>query len=220
MRCCAVPHVGLAALLLVSLSIGCAAVATVEEPPYVVERSADAVEVRAYSPRVIAETVVSGDREQASSAGFQRLAGYIFGGNTTTTKIAMTAPVGQLDNGRKLAMTAPVGQVAAGEGSWTVSFTMPRDETLATLPQPNDQRVTLRELPPTRVAVIRFSGRWTEESFTRHALALRSWLSAQGLSTVGEIEVNRYDAPWTPWFMRRNELWLTLAEATPTSSSQ
>jgi hypothetical protein len=217
MRCSAVTHVGFAAYVFFS-SIGCAAVATVEEPKFVVERAVDAFEVRAYGPRVVAETVVSGDREQASSAGFQRLAGYIFGGNTTTTQIAMTAPVGQVDNGRKLAMTAPVGQVAAGEGSWTVSFTMPAGETLATLPHPNDRSVTLREVPPMRVAVITFSGRWTEDSFTKHATALRLWLTSQGLSTVGEIEVNRYDAPWTPWFLRRNELWLTLAdEATPTS---
>lgn len=186
--------------------------ASVQEPAFVVERSADAFEVRLYEPRVVAETVVVGDREQASSAGFRRLAGYIFGGNTTTKKLAMTAPVGQVDAGRKLAMTAPVGQVAAGEGSWTVSFTMPTGETLATLPQPDDPQVTLREVPERRVGVMSFSGRWTEQRFATHAEALRSWLASQGLSTVGEVEVNRYDAPWTPWFMRRNEVWLTLSQ--------
>jgi ABC-type nitrate/sulfonate/bicarbonate transport system substrate-binding protein len=122
----------------------------------------------------------------------------------------MTAPVGQTTDGRKIAMTAPVGQKAEGDRAWTVSFTMPEGETLATLPEPTDARVTLREISPVRVGVVKFSGRWTNESFKSHAELLRSWLSVRGLRPSGEVEVNRYDPPWTPWFMRRNEVWLTL----------
>jgi hypothetical protein len=114
-----------------------------------------------------------------------------------------------------------VGQKADGDSSWTVSFTMPEAETLATLPEPTDARVTLREVPPVRVGVVKFSGRWTNESFASHAELLRSWLSVRGLRPSGEVEVNRYDPPWTPWFMRRNEVWLTLdaEQATLTAAS-
>jgi hypothetical protein len=165
--------------------------------------------VRRYAPRVVAETVVPGNRKQAEGEGFRRLAGYIFGGNQDKSKIAMTAPVGQKVEARKLAMTAPVGQKAEGD-AWRVSFTMPAGETLRTLPEPNDGRVTLREVAPVRVAVVTFSGRWTDESFATHTESLRAWVSQRGLRPTGDPEVNRYDPPWTLWFLRRNEVWLPL----------
>jgi hypothetical protein len=187
---------------------GCGVVARVQEPRFAVELREGDLEVRRYEPRVVAETVVSGSRKEAENEGFRRLAGYIFGGNQDHSN-AMTAPVGQKPEGRKLAMTAPVGQKPDGD-AWMVSFTMPEGETLGSLPEPNDSRVTLRGLPPVRVAVIKFSGRWTDESFATHAERLRAWTSLRGLHAAGEPEVNRYDPPWTLWFMRRNEVWLAL----------
>jgi len=190
--------------------LGRVAVAKVEEPKFTVELSDGRHQVRRYGERVVAETIVAGARKQAENEGFQRLAGYIFGGNRQSSKIAMTAPVGQRAIGRTIAMTAPVSQKAEGD-SWVVAFTMPEGETLTTLPEPNDSRVTLRTRPALRVAVAKFSGRWTDESFTEHTGELRSWLLKRGLSAVDEVvEVNRYDPPWTPWFLRRNEVWLTL----------
>jgi hypothetical protein len=198
----------LAALL--AATTGWAAVAKVAEPKFSLEVRKGQFEVRGYQARVVAETSVDGERKQAESEGFRRLAGYIFGGNKSKTSLAMTAPVGQTAEGRKLAMTAPVGQKADGARSWVVSFTMPEGETLATLPEPTDARVTLREVPPARVGVVKFSGRWTSESFASHTEQLRSWLSARGLQPSGDVEVNRYDPPWTLWFLRRNEIWLPL----------
>ena len=89
---------------------------------------------------------------------------------------------------------------------------MPSGETLATLPEPDDDAVSLRELPTTRVAVHRSRGRWTDAKFSEQTAALRAWTSARGLHVAGEPEVNRYDPPWTPWFLRRNEVWITLAD--------
>jgi hypothetical protein len=195
-----------------AVGIGLDVMAKVDEPAFTLESRDGEFEVRRYGARVLAETTVHGERDRAASEGFRRLAGYIFGGNKTNAKIAMTAPVGQTSQGRKLAMTAPVGQRPGSGASWTVSFTMPQGETLATLPAPNDSRVTLHEAPPARVGVVKFSGRWTEESFTRHAELLRAWLSSRGLTTSGDAEVNRYDPPWTLWFMRRNEIWLRLEQ--------
>ena len=206
------------ATALLGAAAGCGVVGRVEEPKFAVELRDGDLEVRRYEPRVVAETIVPGGRKQAEDEGFRRLAGYIFGGNQGKAKIAMTAPVGQKPEGRKLAMTAPVGQKPDGDG-WTVSFTMPTGETLSSLPVPNDSRVTLRELAPVRVAVVTFSGRWTDESFKAHTDELRAWVSLRGLRAAGDPEVNRYDPPWTLWFMRRNEVWLTLdGEPTPASA--
>lgn len=153
----------------------------------------------------------AGDFGAAGNSGFRRLARYIFGGNRKRHKIAMTAPVGERPEGRKIAMTAPVGERAEAD-SWVVTFTMPSGETLATLPEPDDPAVTLRELPTTRVAVHRSRGRWTDAKFIAQAAALRAWTNARGLRVAGEPEVNRYDPPWTLWFLRRNEVWMTLAD--------
>ena len=174
-------------------------------------------EVREYGVRVVAETTVPGEWNAAANEGFRRLAGYIFGKNRSGAKIAMTAPVAQAPEksgeGVKIAMTAPVTQQRAGD-SWMVAFTMPEGETLASLPAPVDSRVVLRELPPTRVAVVRFSGRWTDTNMSEHEAELRRWTSARHLAIVGDAEVNRYDPPFKPWFLRRNEVWLRLEKGT------
>ena len=114
--------------------------AKVREPPYATLTRDGAFEVRNYGPRAVAETTVTGDWNGAGNEGFRRLASYIFGKNRRREKIAMTAPVAQApqantENGQQIAMTAPVAQRGQGT-SWTVAFTMPEGETLATLPIP------------------------------------------------------------------------------------
>lgn len=183
----------------------------VKEPAYAVVKSAESFELRTYPQRVVAETRVEGDFGEAGDEGFRRLAGYIFGENRAGTKLAMTAPVAMSGaaEGTRIPMTAPVAQRPQG-AAWVVAFTMPESETLATLPVPLDARITLRELPPARVAVVRFSGRWTVDNMNQHEGALRAWARAERLTVVGAAEVNRYDPPFVPWFARRNEIWLRL----------
>ncbi|MCE9578075.1 MAG: heme-binding protein [Deltaproteobacteria bacterium] len=182
----------------------------VAEPRFEITDRDGAFEVRRYPGRVIAETRVHGAWSAAGNEGFRRLAGYIFGKNRGRAKVAMTAPVGQRP--ATIAMTAPVGQRRDAD-DWLVTFTMPAGETLATLPVPDDARVTLREVPPSEVAVAIFSGRWTAANLARHEAALRAWATARGLALLGEPEVNRYDPPFTLWFRRRNEIWFALATA-------
>ena len=81
-----------------------------ELPPYTVERSEGAREIRVYGPHLLAEVRVAGGRQAAIQAGFRTLAGYIFGGNAGSSRIAMTAPVAQqgAQQGTRIAMTAPV----------------------------------------------------------------------------------------------------------------
>jgi hypothetical protein len=166
-----------------------------ELPPYRVEVSDGPREIRAYAPRIVAEVTVRGARREAINAGFRALAGYIFGGN---------------ESGQKIAMTVPVDQADRGEGLWTVHFTMPSAYTLATLPRPDDSRVSLRELPAGRMVVEVFSGLPGDADMAARAAALADWAQSKGLTVTGGPVYSFYDAPWSlPW-NRRNEVAFAL----------
>lgn len=182
----------------------------IEEPRYTVVEQRDGFEVRQYPPYVVAEVVVPGPASAAGNQGFRLLAGYIFGNNKGERKIEMTAPVTQSAAPMKIEMTAPVTQQPAG-GGYVVQFVMPARFTLATLPEPVDPAVRLREMPGGRYAVIRYSGFWSDSNYREHLEALQRAVAAAGLATTGEPVYARYDAPYVPWFMRRNEIWLRLA---------
>lgn len=179
--------------------------AGVEEPLHSVETLADGVEIRRYGPRIAAETTVVADEETARTVAFRRLAGYIFGANHRSDRIAMTAPVGQ-----KIEMTAPVSQQAGGDQGWVVRFYMPTGWTLQSLPTPDDQRVALVDLPPETVAVLRFSGDRGARSIADHTRRLRATLRAYGFLTIGEPTAWFYDPPWTLPFLRRNEVAVSI----------
>ncbi len=196
---------------LVAVVAPAAAARTIEEPAYEVVESFEGFEVRAYAKRVVAQTRVGGDAREASSAGFKILAAYIFGANRSRASIAMTAPVGQARAGESIAMTAPVGQRRDAD-EWLVSFTMPAARTLETLPEPLDARVELRETPARRVAVQRFSGNPRPPIVEERKREFLERLRAEGLEPEGEVEYARYDPPWVLPMLRRNELWVTLAE--------
>jgi len=181
----------------------------IEEPKYTVLREHDGFEVREYAPYIVAEVVVPGPSDEAGSQGFRILAGYIFGKNKGERKIAMTAPVAQAPAPTRIEMTAPVTQ-AATAGGFVVQFMMPGEFTLDSLPEPLDPQVRLKEVPGGRFAVIRYSGTWSERNYEEHLLKLQRGVEAAGLRTTGSPIYSRYDAPFVPWFMRRNEIWLRL----------
>ncbi len=188
--------------------LGVNAMAT-EQPKYeVLQRYAD-FEVREYGPVVVAETEVTGEQSEVGNQAFSLLAGYIFGNNHGAKKIAMTAPVTQAPrDGTRIAMTAPVAQTKTGEQRWSVQFTMPSAFTLDTLPAPKDARVQLRQQPARRVAVVRYSGTWSQRNYDEHVETLRAGLRREGLEATGAPTWARYDPPWTPWFLRTNEVQL------------
>jgi hypothetical protein len=181
----------------------------IEEPSYTVERKLGEVEIRAYAPYVVAEVVVPGPAESAGNRAFPLLAGYIFGRNKGERKMAMTAPVTQTAAPMKMEMTAPVTQTTT-EGGFVVQFVLPREVTLDRAPEPLDQRVKVREVPAARWATITFSGLWSQDNYERHLAQLREGVAAAGLQVQGDPMWSRYDAPWKPWFLRRNEIWLSL----------
>ena len=202
----------LAATLAVALLTGTTVARAIEEPRFLVTRQLDGVEVREYAPYVVAEVVVPGPADDAGSQGFKRLAGYIFGNNQGARKMSMTAPVMQTAQPaapQKIAMTAPVTQTAT-PGGYVVQFVMPAGFTVETLPEPLDPEVHLRAVPGARFGVIKYSGFWSQSNYDTHLTTLRKALQAANLDTTGEPIYARYDPPWTPWFMRRNEIWLQL----------
>jgi len=177
----------------------------IEEPKYTVVTKDRDIEVRLYEMHIVAETVVdTSDFDEASDQGFRRLAGYIFGGNKVQRKLSMTSPV-TTEQSQKIAMTAPVEMVQDGT-SLKMTFMMPSEFTMESLPIPNDSRVTLRRVPERKLAVIRFSGRWTEDNFREHTNELMAWIQKQGLKTCGAPVVARYNPPFVPSFFRRNEV--------------
>jgi len=182
-----------------------------EQAKYRVLDTIGSVEIRQYEPQLVAETEVEAELEAAGNKAFGRLAGYIFGKNKGAQKIAMTAPVMQRE-GEKIAMTAPVTQALNPAGKYLVRFTMPAAYTRESLPEPLDPTVHIAEQPARRVAALRYSGTWSRKNYENHLSELRAALVQAALHPVGEPTWARYDPPWTPWFLRRNEVMFELAE--------
>lgn len=198
-----------AALLTITFSMPSRAT---PEPEYQVVQSLADFEVRQYAPYTVAEVVVTGPAEKAGNQAFPILAEYIFGKNKGERKFEMTAPVTQAAVPTKMAMTAPVTQTTA-PGGFLVQFVLPKGVTVANAPEPLDARVQLREITSAQVAVIRYSGLWSQSNDNVQLAKLQTAMRAANLAWAGEAVYSRYNAPFTPWFLRRNEVWLHLASS-------
>jgi effector-binding domain-containing protein len=200
--------IGIVAVALLGAALWGPIVSNVEHPEYKVAKRIGNIEIRDYEPMIVAETEVTGERREAISKGFRIIADYIFGNNTESGKVAMTAPVTQ-QGSEKIAMTAPVTQQGEGR-SWRVRFIMPSKYTMETLPKPNNPAVALQEIPAKRFAAIRFSGMGREDSLKRHAKELNDFLSAENLTPISPPTYAFYNPPWTLPFLRRNEVLIEI----------
>jgi hypothetical protein len=194
----------------ISLSLGGCVTGTIEEPKYKIIESEGDFEIREYAPRIVAETVVSEGFDRAPNVGFRRLADYIFGNNESKQSIAMTSPVAQEPQSEKIAMTAPVGQERAKDNLWVITFTMPSSYTMETLPKPKNPEVILKQLPASQFAAVRFTGFNRAQTVDNKTQELTKWLAKKSLQAEGPAIYARYNPPWTPWFMRRNEILLKI----------
>jgi hypothetical protein len=205
-------------ILLLTLFIGgCSIVGTkTPEPSWHSVRQDGDIEIRDYDPMIVAEVTTTGERYGAINAGFRILAGYIFGGNTAQTKIAMTAPVTQESGdakGEKIAMTAPVTQEASeNQNEWKVRFVMPPEYTLVSLPVPNDARIKFLEIPAYRAAVIQFPGFNTDSNLSEHLNILMDWLAKNHIAAIGQPTYAFYNPPWTLPFLKRNEVMVKISK--------
>jgi hypothetical protein len=184
----------------------------IEEPSYKVIKTDGKIEIREYLPYIVVETFIpASEMNEASNTGFRKLFKYISGDNTANADIAMTAPV-TTSRSEKIEMTAPVTTTRSPEGYW-IAFVVPQKFTRATTPLPNDTTLHIREIQSRTVAVIRFSGRWTESNMKEHEQALFQWLKENNRIPVSTPVIARYDPPFMPWFLRRNEIQIEISSA-------
>lgn len=180
------PFATLSLLTVVLLLAGQNAMA-LEEPAFEIIAEFDEFEIRRYEPYLVAEVDVA-----SGNSAFRTLARYIFGDNSDSKKMEMTAPV--------------QSRPAAQGNLQTYSFVMEKKYTLDTLPEPEDKNIRILERPERIVAARRFSGRWTEANFQRQLDALQTALSNNDIEISGPAEQARYNSPFTLPFMRRNEV--------------
>ena len=167
----------------------------IETPNYKVLTKASGYEIRKYDPILVAQVTV--DNQNGMNNGFRQLAGFIFGGNTTQKSVEMTSPV--IDQ-----------PVAAGER--VITFTMPEKWTKETLPIPDNPNVRIVEWPVETKAVLRFQIRNNDNQDVRQKAAdkLLAALEKDGIAHQGDITFAFYNPPWTPFFLRRNEVMVTV----------
>ena len=182
------------------------------EPEFKLTFKDNNFEIREYEPKILAQVTVKGNFNNASSKGFKVLADYIFGNNISidgNSKIDMTAPVIAETASKKIEMTAPV--IAEGSDSeWLISFVMPKEYSLKTLPKPNNKNITITSLPKEKYAVIVFSGLVRESNYNEQIKLLKNFIISKNLKIIDQVQIARYNPPWTLPFFRRNELMIRI----------
>ena len=168
----------------------------IEQPEYKVISSDGAFEVRDYDEYWVAECRVENvsDLGVASSRAFGRLFNYISGDNSSSQKIAMTAPVKQIPS----------------ERGWLVSFVVPRDVSLGEIPVPTNSTISIRKIESGRYGVLRYSGSWIQK-FESKSAELLATCDRLKLKTTGSVSSAVYNPPYMPPFLRRNEVLVRLS---------
>tara|TARA_B100000795_G_scaffold246458_1_gene212148 strand:- start:69 stop:632 length:564 start_codon:yes stop_codon:yes gene_type:complete len=184
----------------------------VDEPEFYSTFKDNNLEIREYAPKILAQVSVKGDFDEASSKGFKLLADFIFGNNISidgSSKIDMTAPVVMQPVSEIINMTAPV--ITEGNNNeWIVSFVMPKEYSLSTLPKPNNKNISITSVPAEKYAVIVFSGLVRKSNYDEQVNLLEKFILKRKLKTIGLVQIARYNPPWTLPFFRRNELMIRI----------
>ena len=167
----------------------------------VIEQLSDDIEIRQYPATVKVSALASGENN-----AFRQLFKYISGANTVKTQIAMTAPVEMSkQTSTAIAMTTPV-EMQQQDGQQLMSFFLPAMYDAATAPKPTGPGVFLTPVPAKKMAVIRFSGLRGDSKVANKTEQLRSALNTTNYQIIAAPVIMGYDAPWTLWFNRRNEV--------------
>jgi hypothetical protein len=164
-----------------------------DQVPYTVIKKIEDLEIRHY-PEIIFAVV----EDNADDSGFGLLFQYISGENKTRRKIPMTAPV---ITSEKIPMTTPV----ISRKNY-MAFALPSSYTRDTVPVPTNPAVTIDVQPEKIMAVLRFSGRTSDTKDQKYLQELITTLKTHKIPRKGEPVLMRYNSPFTPGFLRRNEV--------------
>jgi hypothetical protein len=201
----------IAAAMLIPVVMFAIALLTLDEPEFAVVEEQEAFELRRYAPMIVAETEVEADFIGATKSASSLLVDYVQRGNLGERNLPMLAPVRQ-----QLAEDAPgdaFGEVGAGgDGPWLYQFAMANEYQMSMLPPPKDPQVALRQLPARLIAARRYDGDWSEERYREQEAALLDALQASGLIPISNPVFARYNAPFVPGFLRRNEVLIEVRE--------
>ena len=193
----------LCVILLVAVILvvaGCKATrAGYESAPYKVVRRDGKFELRDYPALSVVETPMGSGGSNGANGGFNRLFRFITGGNEAEQKIAMTTPV----------------FMSGGDTNKTMAFVMPSGERMGQVPKPTDALLSVRQLEPGRFAVLLYSGGRNAEKEAEAERRLKSWMEAERLSAKPPPVFGYFDPPWTPAFLRRNEVMLLTESKEP-----
>ena len=201
------------ALIMSLISSGCSffGKSSVEELSYQLITKQEDKEIRKYAQHLVATTTINGNFKEAQSVGFKILADYIFGNNKSRKKIAMTAPVVQKSESEKISMTAPVVISKNENKTWSMTFSMPSEFTIETLPLPNDERIKIEKIEEKFFAALRFTGFWNESKNAKKGIELTQWLKNHpNYEIISQPMFAGYNPPWTLPFFRRNEMLIEL----------
>ena len=174
---------------------------SIEALGYAVLASEGDIEIRKYEPHLLASVRVTGDFEDAGSKAFRPLFKFITGENTSDSKIAMTAPVIQ----------------SSDDSEWLISFVMPREYDLESLPVPSSAVVKVSREPEIIMAAMQYSGGWSKSRYQKHEDLMMQALATSNYKSCGAPKWARHNAPFTPWFMRKNEILVPLCSAQASS---
>ena len=186
--------------------------AMTEQQPFEVMRRYPTFELRRYPAHLVAEVTVRSSFDSAGNIAFRSLFGYITGQNRSTTSVAMTAPVVQSVASEKIAMTAPVVQQTGGDGEYVIAFVLPASMSLDAAPEPTNSKVRIRQVDAGLAAAKAYSGRWSQSAYDHQCAQLLDAVVSAGLLPVGSPRFARFDPPFKPWFLRRNEVVIDVAE--------
>jgi hypothetical protein len=182
-------------------------VMAIEEPKYEIIQIDGAFEIRKYTSMLVAETFTDGDMDEASNKGFRLIADFIFGNNqavdsNTNSKIAMTAPVTvEYQNSESNMQSAK---------KWRIHFVMPSQFTIANIPKPKSDAISLREVPSKFYLVHSYSGFNTIARVQSKTDETMQWAQRKSLKVIGTPQLSRYDPPWTLPMFRRNEIMVEI----------
>lgn len=176
-----------------------------EEPAYNTLKTYEEFELRQYESFIIAEVHVTGEFDDVGNKAFRKLFNYISNADRPQGKIDMTTPVIQQPMEKiddiTLGKTNPTQQKR-----YRFAFVMPRKYELADLPPPLDPEIKIISVPGNLIAARRYSGTWSQKRYQENERILLMAIEKSGYKAAGEPIFARYNAPFSLWFLRRNEV--------------